>query len=50
MLSSPIRCMAVASSPVAASVSREAGFYPEWKKKFGSDAWAKLEQYTGDIA
>jgi TRAP-type transport system periplasmic protein len=26
---------------------RKAGFYAEWKKKFGPDAWAILERYTG---
>ena len=26
---------------------QEAGYYRQWKKKFGPEAWAKLEQYTG---
>ena len=29
---------------------REAKFYEEWKKKFGDDAWALLEKYTGKLA
>lgn len=29
---------------------REARFYEEWKKKFGDDAWALLEKYTGKLA
>ena len=28
---------------------QKAGFYAEWKKKYGADAWAKLEQYTGAL-
>jgi TRAP-type transport system periplasmic protein len=28
---------------------RKAGFYSEWKNKFGSDAWAILERYTGKL-
>jgi TRAP-type transport system periplasmic protein len=27
----------------------KAGFYTEWKKKFGPEAWAKLEQYAGKL-
>ncbi len=29
---------------------RSANFYDEWKKKFGDDAWALLEKYTGKLA
>ena len=29
---------------------RSAGFYAEWKKKFGDEAWAVLEKYTGKLA
>ncbi|MFP4894013.1 TRAP transporter substrate-binding protein [Paraburkholderia sp. EG304] len=29
---------------------RSAGFYEDWHKKFGSDAWALLEKYTGRLA
>jgi tripartite ATP-independent transporter DctP family solute receptor len=29
---------------------REAGFYAEWHKKFGGEAWALLEKYTGKLA
>src|SRR4051794_1568888 len=25
----------------------KAGFYAEWKKKYGPDSWAKLEKYSG---
>jgi TRAP-type transport system periplasmic protein len=28
---------------------RQAGFYSEWQKKFGPDAWAILERYTGKL-
>ena len=31
-------------------VLQKVGFYTEWKKKYGEDAWAKLEQYTGNLA
>jgi tripartite ATP-independent transporter DctP family solute receptor len=27
----------------------KAGFYDEWKGKFGADAWAKLEKYSGKL-
>jgi TRAP-type C4-dicarboxylate transport system substrate-binding protein len=29
---------------------RSAGFYKEWKGKFGDEAWAKLEKYAGTLA
>lgn len=29
---------------------RASGFYAEWHKKFGDDAWALLEKYTGKLA
>ncbi len=29
---------------------REAGFYGEWKGKFGDEAWAILERYTGKLS
>ena len=29
---------------------RKAGFYAEWKNKFGDDAWAILERNTGKLA
>jgi TRAP-type transport system periplasmic protein len=28
---------------------RQAGFYSEWQTKFGPDAWAILERYTGKL-
>jgi tripartite ATP-independent transporter DctP family solute receptor len=28
----------------------KAGFYAEWKGRFGADAWAKLERYSGKLA
>ncbi len=28
----------------------KAGFYQEWKGKFGPEAWAKLEKYSGTLA
>jgi tripartite ATP-independent transporter DctP family solute receptor len=29
---------------------RKAGFYEEWKGKYGNDAWAVLEKYSGKLA
>jgi tripartite ATP-independent transporter DctP family solute receptor len=29
---------------------RKAGFYAEWKGKFGNEAWALLEKYSGKLA
>jgi TRAP-type transport system periplasmic protein len=29
---------------------RSAGFYAEWKRKFGDEAWAILEKYAGGLA
>ena len=29
---------------------RQAGFYAEWRNKFGEEAWALLEKYTGKLA
>jgi TRAP-type transport system periplasmic protein len=29
---------------------RDAGFYAEWKGKFGDEAWAILERYTGKLS
>ena len=28
---------------------RKAGYYDEWKTKFGPEAWAVLEKYTGSL-
>jgi TRAP-type C4-dicarboxylate transport system substrate-binding protein len=28
----------------------QAGFYKEWRGKYGEEAWAMLEKYTGKIA
>jgi hypothetical protein len=27
----------------------QVGYYKEWKGKFGAEAWAKLEKYTGPL-
>ena len=27
----------------------KAGFYAQWQKAYGAEAWAKLEQYTGPL-
>lgn len=35
--------------PFRAALTK-AGFYEEWKGKFGPEAWAKLEQYSGKLA
>jgi TRAP-type C4-dicarboxylate transport system substrate-binding protein len=29
---------------------RKAGFYEEWKAKYGNEAWAVLEKYSGKLA
>jgi TRAP-type C4-dicarboxylate transport system substrate-binding protein len=29
---------------------RQAGFFNEWKSKYGEEAWSALEKYTGKIA
>jgi hypothetical protein len=29
---------------------QSAGFYKEWKGKYGNEAWAILEKFTGPIA
>jgi TRAP-type transport system periplasmic protein len=29
---------------------RKAGFYAEWKGKYGDEAWANLEKFTGQLA
>jgi TRAP-type C4-dicarboxylate transport system substrate-binding protein len=29
---------------------KEAGFYQEWRGKFGPEAWAVLEKYTGTLS
>jgi TRAP-type C4-dicarboxylate transport system substrate-binding protein len=27
----------------------KAGFYTQWQKTYGTEAWARLEQYTGPL-
>jgi hypothetical protein len=29
---------------------KKAGFYDEWKKNYGPEAWALLEKFTGSLA
>ena len=29
---------------------QKSGYYAEWKKKFGTEAWTLLEKYTGKLA
>ena len=29
---------------------KKAGFYEEWKKNYGAEAWALLEKFTGSLA
>ena len=29
---------------------RQAGFFKEWKGKYGEEAWSVLEKFTGKIA
>jgi TRAP-type C4-dicarboxylate transport system substrate-binding protein len=29
---------------------RQAGFYTEWKGKYGDEAWATLEKFTGNLS
>jgi len=35
-------------APFRATLTK-AGFYDEWKAKFGADAWARLEKYSGPL-
>ncbi len=28
----------------------KAGFYAQWQKTYGTEAWARLEQYTGPLS
>jgi hypothetical protein len=28
----------------------KAGFYVEWREKFGADAWKLLEKYAGELS
>ncbi len=35
--------------PFRATLTK-AGFYKEWKRKFGDEAWGKLEKYAGKLA
>jgi TRAP-type C4-dicarboxylate transport system substrate-binding protein len=28
----------------------KAGFYADWKQKYGAEAWAVLEKYSGSLA
>lgn len=35
-------------APFRAMLSKS-GFYAEWRKKYGNDAWALLEKYTGKL-
>jgi TRAP-type C4-dicarboxylate transport system substrate-binding protein len=28
---------------------KKAGFYAEWKEKYGTEAWALLEKYVGAL-
>lgn len=30
-------------------ILKQAGFYADWKKKFGDEAWTALEKYTGPL-
>jgi len=27
----------------------QAGFYTQWQKTYGAEAWAQLEKYTGKL-
>jgi hypothetical protein len=29
---------------------QKSGYYVEWQKKFGPEAWALLEKYSGKLA
>jgi hypothetical protein len=28
----------------------KAGFYTQWQKTYGAEAWAQIERYTGPLA
>lgn len=36
--------------PSFTAALRKAGFYQEWKQKYGNDAWAILEKHVGSLA
>lgn len=38
----------VDGKPFRAALDK-AGYYAEWKKKFGDEAWGFLEKYTGKL-
>lgn len=40
---------ATQSAPFRAKL-QQAGFYAEWKSKFGNEAWTVLEKYTGKLS
>jgi TRAP-type transport system periplasmic protein len=44
--------MQLAAVDVAAfrDALKEAGFYREWRERFGAEVWRTLETYTGDLA
>jgi hypothetical protein len=35
--------------PVQFRALVKAGFYTQWQKTYGAEAWARLEQYTGRL-
>ncbi len=39
----------VGGKPFRAALQK-AGYYAEWQKKFGTEAWALLEKYAGKLA
>jgi TRAP-type C4-dicarboxylate transport system substrate-binding protein len=28
---------------------RKTGFYPQWREKFGAEAWGLVQQYSGEL-
>jgi TRAP-type C4-dicarboxylate transport system substrate-binding protein len=44
-----IEVIEVKAEPFRAALQK-AGFYDDWKKRFGPEMWGLLEKYTGQIA
>jgi hypothetical protein len=40
---------AVNSAPFRETLQKS-GYYSDWQKKFGPEAWALLEKYSGKLA
>ena len=46
----PSAMPSLSAVPLALSARRTAGFYAEWKSKYGAEAWAVLEKQVGALS